>query len=91
MNIIIKLDKRRWEEIQHTKKYEPTTMNWYEEQIANGIPLPEGHGRLIDADKLATIFLDSPNRVFDYTNILDEIYYHADTIIEADKTESEEV
>lgn len=80
MNIIIKLDKRRWEEMQYTKKYEPTTMNWYEEQIVNGTPLPKGHGRLFDER-------DIVNGNYE---IIGNRIYELEPIIEADKTESED-
>ena len=52
--------------------------------IANGIPLPQGHGRLIDADAL----LDTDRLIVDsmkchYIPMMD--IYNAPTIIEADK------
>jgi hypothetical protein len=49
-------------------------------RIANGIPLPKGHGRLIDGDELER-----------HMKIGYKIVRDAKTIIEADKTESEEV
>lgn len=63
------------------------------ERIANGIPLPKGHGRLIDADELkADIHMNKRNkyatqRDVDCTFIL---LNDASAIIEADKTESED-
>ena len=51
--------------------------------IKNGTPLPEGHGRLIDADAYRKEMLDS--REFDFFKRLDM----QPTIIEADKAESE--
>ena len=57
------------------------------EVIANGTPLPKGHGRLIDADDLdiTTITTDdySGNEVLDI--VLKEDVDNAPTIIEADK------
>lgn len=63
--------------------------------VANGTPLPKGHGRLIDADKTALL-----SNLFCYTKYtgIDEAPYEdatkalefAPTIIEADKTESED-
>ena len=50
--------------------------------IMNGTPLPKGHGRLIDADKLPLNYIDDANYGSNYIRI-------APTIIEAD-TESEE-
>ena len=47
--------------------------------ITNGIPLPKGHGRLIDADD----FFD------EFCEIAIEPYINAPTIIEADKEQTE--
>ena len=52
--------------------------------IRNGTPLPKGHGRLIDADAYSTAWFNS--RQFEPMLLLD----FAPTIIEADKSESEE-
>lgn len=56
--------------------------------VKNGIPLPKGHGRLIDASNLLTITdYDGENeKSYVLCNEID----NALTIIEADKTESEE-
>ena len=58
------------------------------ECVRRGIPLPKGHGRLIDADEIQfdNIEFDTYG---DYCMAFDEID-QADTIIEADKAESEE-
>ena len=48
-----------------------------------GTPLPKGHGRLIDADALPLIAIDDANHGSNFIKI-------APTIIEADKSESEE-
>ena len=57
------------------------------EIILNGKPLPKGHGRLIDADRLKIdnplhLGLDVPYVVED---TVEEIIDHAPTIIEADR------
>ena len=57
--------------------------------IANGTPLPKGHGRLIDADKLKTHFVGTEQGT-DLEVYLEPTIIYAPTIIEADKTESEE-
>lgn len=51
--------------------------------VIDGVELPKGHGRLIDADSL-----DIPVDICDGFEAMDYIY-GADTIIEADKAESE--
>jgi hypothetical protein len=58
--------------------------------IYNGVPLPKGHGDLIDISKLpvtTTYFgiSDIPREVVKYNSIL-----HAKKIIKADKIESED-
>ena len=51
--------------------------------IANGTPLPKGHGRVIDADKIR--FENAEFDTYgDYSRAFDAID-QADTIIEADK------
>ena len=52
--------------------------------VVNGTPLPKGHGRLIDADKLwNAAYHDLDCDFYEAFNL-------ADTIIEADKAESED-
>lgn len=50
MQIVIDIDKDYYEilkhEVEHGHDFKPYNL------IANGTPLPKGHGRLIDADKL---------------------------------------
>lgn len=61
--------------------------------IQNGTPLPKGHGRLIDADKLKLTQHDIHVEAINYRHrcISIENIDEAPTIIEADKVESEEV
>ena len=68
--------------------------------IKNGTPLPKGHGRLIDADKLKVELeygiragnyeegYDKYAHINNMDDCVDAVVY-ADTIIEADKAESE--
>ena len=56
--------------------------------IRNGTPIPKGHGRLIDADELKKHKYHDNNR-FENAVAVAQIDW-ADTIIEADKAESEE-
>ena len=56
--------------------------------IKNGTPLPKGHGRLIDADRLRSMY--SINRAnFNTVVGIQKWVDDMPTIIEADKTESE--
>ena len=83
MKIVIDIDEDYYEIIKHDvdkgMDYLPCVL------IAKGAPLPKGHGRLIDADKISfSQFFDAG----DYAQARRGIY-EAPTIIEADK-ESEE-
>lgn len=93
MEIVIKIDDERYKNIQRIAEVQLDRSRFQtaEQVIANGIPLPKGHGRLIDADRLKRdnplhLGLDVPYVVED---TVEEIIDHAPTIIEADK-ESEE-
>lgn len=57
VEIVIKIPRDRYETLveinDRIKKGESIyKLGMYEKAIANGIPLPEGHGRLVDADEL---------------------------------------
>ena len=57
--------------------------------IANGIPLPKGHGRLKDIDTVERLLdLDKPDNVI--AKALKTIIESVPTIIEADESEAEE-
>ena len=58
------------------------------EMVANGIPLPKNHGRLIDADAVEK---DTNYSNYDgyYHAYCSNAIYHAPTIIEAEGSESE--
>lgn len=54
--------------------------------IKNGTPLPKGHGALKDVDNIKTAF---PSGEYVRTESVRATIDHEDTIIEADKEESE--
>lgn len=56
--------------------------------IKNGTPLPKGHGRLIDADKLQTHFVGTEQGT-DLVVYLEPTIINAPTIIEAEKEDKE--
>ena len=63
-------------------------------KVANGIPLPKGHGRLIDESAITEVYTDEtePVKINGMTVIPTRIVIagtNAPTIIEADKEESE--
>lgn len=78
-------------------------LSGYEGIIANGTPLPKGHGRLIDADRLleygacpndcngTTTCMESYEHLHCPIRVFDiESINDADTIIEADKVENDD-
>ena len=65
--------------------YEEPYSRAFSDAVRNSTPLPKGHGRLIDADKLSQYYkvvIDNNGitKIIDYDNLDD-----APTIIEADK------
>lgn len=81
MEIVIKIDDERYKDIQRIAEvqFESNYFKTAEQVIANGTPLPKGHGVLKDTDKII-----SDGRSKGFCNWYDEMKY-APTIIEADK------
>lgn len=70
--------------------YDIETLDMLTEAFLTAIPLPKGHGRLIDADELyLDIQTDEEMRLGEHLEWVKERFDRAPTIIEADK-ESEE-
>jgi hypothetical protein len=87
MQVVINVSEARFRDIQRIAEVqlESNHFKTAEQIIANGTPLPKGHGRLIDADKLEPRDISpeawySPMWGFELVDIED-----APTIIEADK------
>ena len=82
MQIVIDIDEDYYELIKHDVKYGMDYLPF--ELIANGIPLPKGHGRLIDADEMKTMKnIQSAN--FNAVELIRLWIDNQQTIIEADK------
>ena len=79
MKIVIDIPKFVYDMTKAQKKVIDADVEIVGKAIANGTPLPKGHGRLIDADTYRKEMLDS--REFDFFKRLDM----QPTIIEADK------
>lgn len=86
IELVIKID----EELYNSYKLLPFITS-SEEIIINGIPLPKGHGRLIDADKLHHCECKGNFSECDtcLSDDLCNLVNNTPTIIEADKAESE--
>lgn len=84
--IVIKIDEKAFQSVINICK--DGAGDIFHKAIANGIPLPKGHGRLIDADELYDGFIDGTegydcqtwNRI-EIGDIIEDV----PTIIEADK------
>ena len=75
MKILIEIDDNLYKDVKkYTNRYRSLG-----EAVANGKPLPKGHGRLIDADTLVDGFEDN----YEFCEALNA----TPTIIEADKNE----
>lgn len=96
INLVIKIPKETVNAIKDNAMFAgsiPSEILWdVTSAIANGTPLPKGHGRLIDADALRVCFYDSSayqeGENFCYYSVKD--INNAPTIIEADEGVSEE-
>ena len=83
IELVIKMPEEVYKDIMvHNREMRESGKSayYFEGLIKNGIPLPKGHGRLIDADALNFTDIDSANYGSNYIRI-------APTIIEADKEE----
>lgn len=87
MQIVIDIPEEIYEEIKTTKSIYRTGAKVLCNAIVNGIPLPKGHGRLVDVD---TIYLIDEDFLCQSDYVVAEgAVDNAPTIIEADEVESE--
>ena len=98
MQIVIEIPDRQYELLQRVAKTKRGMENLseYGELILNGTPLPKGHGRLGDLDKIKKEmqnYHDDCAKTSEYTRLGFEtaiaVVEDAPTIIKADKEESE--
>ena len=88
MQIVIDIPEGTYRAICETKNVwerEPKQIIYL--AIANGTPLPKGHGTLKDVDNIKTAF---PSGEYVRTESVRATIDHEETIIEADVEESEE-
>ena len=89
IELVIKIQEEEYERFKKNQKKEYTASMLDVNIIANGTPLPKGHGRLIDANRLRSMY--SINRAnFNTVVGIQKWIDEAPTIIEADDSESEE-
>ena len=92
MQIVIDIPEKVYNALTHTEFDANLVVDEMRKSIANGTPLPKGHGRLIDADEIiseATKMMKYPAN-HKYMECVIAHMKLAPTIIEADKAESEE-
>lgn len=90
MKLIIDIPKEKYD---LCKKWKPSERSELQEAVANGTPLPKGHGAIIDIKQIHRVEIEDSctGRKMIWNNnpkINDTIYYlTAPTIIDADKEE----
>ena len=96
MKMLIEIDDKDYANIMSDSE---RNLNHYERLIKKGVPLPKGHGRLIDAEHLKNVallhnFHGNNKNIVPYSDRkgyrlrqreVDEAIINAPTIIEADK------
>ena len=87
IELVIKIPE---EDFERCKKKFQMRIGIMGDAIANGAPLPKGHGRLIDADELEECkeIMETCSGESKFVVRTDDIR-NAPTIVEADKAESE--
>ena len=84
--IVIKISEKVYKALAHTEFDASLVVNEMRKSIANGTPLPKGHGRLIDADAFGKELHRYTEAPYQYAL---KVFNDAPTIIEANK-ESED-
>lgn len=88
MQIVIDIPEEDYEGLKKKDEFNNMYLNHYEKLIVHGTPLPKGHGRLIDADKLKHRYIASQGDTVDdkaWITAIRRSINEAPTIIEADK------
>lgn len=92
MQIVIDIPEERYKDLQRIASVQIDRQHFQtaEQLIANGIPLPKGHGRLIDADTLEECkeVMNTIMNECEYAVRMDEVR-NVPTIIEADGGDAE--
>ncbi len=101
IELVIKIPEKVYNALKHIEFDANLVADEMRKSIANGEPLPKGHGRLGDLDALETEMVNGIKagnyeegyETFAHINDMDdcvECVKYADTIIEADEAESED-
>lgn len=86
IELVIKIPEKVYNALTHTEFDANLVVDEMRKAIAKGTPIPKGHGRLIDADKLE---LDDGYSNYDgyYHKYSQSQIYNAPTIIEGSDSE----
>ena len=91
MQIVIDIDEDTYKDIKKGKVYSSVRDVPQESvlAIANGTPLPEPHGRIIDESKIHEVYTYTEEAICKNIKAINTIITHTDapTIIEADRGE----
>ena len=103
MKLVIEIDDVRYKDIQRIASVQLENYHFKtaEQIIANGTPLPKGHGRLVDEQNISdyvhshiqeinTGYGDLNSHTNRILRMIESYIDNAPTIIEADKAESED-
>lgn len=86
MQIVINVPDKTYEYYVKLANKSDEQLSAYERLILNGIPLPKGHGRLIDVDNIQEITLEDSLTVLTHKKGDDiNCYIDSPTVLEADK------
>lgn len=93
IELIIRISEEDFEIMKHNIAVNnplcPLSQEEMVSKVANGTPLSEGHGRLIDADVLRDYFWDNKSKLYTHKD-LQIVIDRQPTVIEADKGEEYE-
>ena len=86
MKVVIDIDKELYKKIKKNGYIYREEAESVAFSIIGGIPLPKGHGRLIDADRLREEMEKDVRRAMSFVDLIDFVWL-APTIIKADRSE----
>lgn len=91
MQLIIDVDIKDYEDIRFCECVPDYSQNRIGEAIANGTPLPKGHGRIGDVDQMEYLkaLHDAKFGKIKFSEAINKIKNSIPTIVEADKENEE--
>lgn len=89
IELVVKIPEEVYKQFRKDQKEKYVSAMISTDIIANGTPLPKGHGELVDRDKFENLKLihDAKYGHISWSDAIKKIKHSAPTIIEADKGE----